>query len=74
MVNQDFLLELSFPRRRESSSSKNACEAGQLPGFVRFVFCFFAGFPPARDERPLEAVFWRLSGMASSSINDGFSI
>jgi hypothetical protein len=27
------------------------------------------GFPPLRDNQPLAAVFWRLSGMASSSIN-----
>jgi hypothetical protein len=31
---------LDIPRRRESSSSKNACEAGQLHGFVRFAGCF----------------------------------
>jgi hypothetical protein len=35
----------SFPRRRESSSLKNACEAGQLCCFDRYAGCFYCWIP-----------------------------
>jgi hypothetical protein len=37
---------LVIPRRRESSSLKNSCAAGQLPGFVCYAECL-SGWIPA---------------------------